>query len=434
ALIRDMRKAVRLLVLVLCLGMIGLAGLTVGTRSVPWNFPGDASAPPRLAAPMHGLSLITDIIPIRRGDTLGDLLARFDMDPDTRTGLIAAIRKAFDIRKFREGSHLTIGRTVWGTVEWLEYVVDPDHKLSLTKSDGAFVARMVEIPGTIRLVRVCGTLQSSLVESVERTGERPELAFQIAEVFAWSLDFYTDPRAGDEYCVLAEKKVYEGERPATVQRILSARYVNAGTVHDAYLFPDEDGTRRYYAHNGQPLQSAFLRSPLRFEARVSSHFSRRRLHPILRSYRPHLGSDYAAPAGTPVQAIGAGRVVFSGFLGDAGNLIRIAHPAGYETQYLHLSRRLVRTGESVTQGQRIGLVGATGLATGPHLDFRIQRNGRFMDFERITLPPAAKLGHQEMTEFALQRDRYVGLMSSNSPLATTVVANGISPAAIRSNP
>jgi murein DD-endopeptidase MepM/ murein hydrolase activator NlpD len=383
---------------------------------------------------MHGLNLITDIIPIRRGDTLSDLLAGLQTDPDTRTGLIAAIRSAFDIRKFRAGSHLTIGRSVWGTVEWLEYVVDPDHKLSLTKSDGAFVAKVVEIPGTIRQVRVCGTLQNSLVESVERAGERPELAFQIAEIFAWSLDFYTDSRAGDEFCLVAEKKVYEGDRPATYQRILSARYVNAGTVHDAYFFPDEGGTRRYYAHNGQPLQSAFLRSPLRFEARVSSHFSRRRFHPILKGYRPHLGSDYAAPAGTPVQAIGAGHVVFSGFMGDAGNLVRIAHPSGYETQYLHLSRRLVRVGESVTQGQRIGLVGATGLATGPHLDFRIQRNGRFLDFERITLPPAAKLGDQEMTAFALVRNRYVGLMDSNSPLATTIVASGFSPAASRSNP
>jgi murein DD-endopeptidase MepM/ murein hydrolase activator NlpD len=126
--------------------------------------------------------------------------------------------------------------------------------------------------------------------------------------------------------------------------------------------------------------------------------------------------------------------VFSGFLGDAGNLVRIAHPGGYETQYLHLSRRLVRVGESVTQGQRIGLVGATGLATGPHLDFRIQRNGRFLDFERITLPPATKLGGQAMTEFALVRDRYVTLMDSNSPLATTVVASGASPATPRSNP
>lgn len=425
---------VRLSVLVLCLGIIGFAGLAVWNNPLFWNLPGNETAPPRLAATVPGLSLITDTIPIRHGDTLGNLLAGVGADPETRTGLIAAIQKAFDIRKIRAGSQLMIGRSVWGTVEWLEYIVDPDHKLALTKSDGGFVARMVEIPATIRTVRICGTIESSLFESVERTGERPELAFRMAEIFAWSLDFYTDPREGDEFCLLAEKKEYEDGRPATYPRILAARYVNAGTVHDAYWFPDEGGAPRYYSRDGQSLQSSFLRSPLRFEARVSSHFSRRRLHPVLKGHRPHLGSDYAAPRGTPVQAVAAGRVVFSGFLGDAGNLVRVAHAGGYETQYLHLSRRLVRTGERVAQGQRIGLVGATGLATGPHLDFRIRRNGQYLDFQRMTLPRAAKLGAETMTAFAAVRDRFLGLLGSDSPLATTVVANDASAATSRSNP
>ena len=408
--------------------MIGFACLAAWNNPFFLNLPGSETAPPRLAATVPGLSLLTDTIPIRHGDTLADLLAGVGADPETRTGLIAAIQKAFDIRKIRAGSQLMIGRSVWGTVEWLEYVVDPDHKLALTKSDGSFVARVVEIPGTIRPVRICGTMQGSLFESVERTGERPELAFQIAEIFAWSLDFYTDPREGDEFCLLVEKKEYEGGRPATYPRILAARYVNAGTVLDAYLFPDEDGASHYYSRDGQSLQSAFLRSPLRFEARVSSHFSRRRLHPVLKTHRPHLGSDYAAPVGTPAQPVAAGRVVFSGFLGDAGNLVRIEHPGGYETQYLHLSRRLVRTGERVAQGQRIGLVGATGLATGPHLDFRIRRNGQYLDFERMTLPRASKLGSEQLPEFAAVRDRFLGLMGSDSPLATTAVANDASPA------
>ena len=191
--------------------------------------------------------------------------------------------------------------------------------------------------------------------------------------------------------------------------------------------PDKDGAPHYYSSDGESLQAAFLRSPLRFEARVTSHFSRRRLHPILKNYHPHLGSDYAAPVGTPVQAVAGGRVVYSGMLGDAGNLIRISHPGGYETQYMHLSRRLVRNGERVAQGQRIGMVGSTGLATGPHLDFRIQKNGRFLDFEQLKLPLGPKLAESQKAEFALARDRFSSLLDFNSPLATTVVADGPSP-------
>ena len=434
-----MSQRVHLLVLVLCLGLISSAGFSL----LVWNFSqaldfqaafqAEDFEPPRVVS-APAVHLLTDTIPIRRGDTLGDLLARVGVDPETRTSLIAAIRKSFDIRKIRAGSHLLISRSPFGIVESLEYAIDPDHKLSLARSDGAFVANIVEIPGTIRPVRICGTLQSSLFESIEKTGERPELAFQIAEIFAWSLDFYTDPRQGDSFCLLVEKMEYDGVRPPTYQRILAATYDNAGTLHDAYLFPDEEGAPRYYSSDGQSLQAAFLRSPLRFEARVSSHFSRRRFHPVLKSYRPHLGNDYAAPTGTPVQAVESGRVVFSARSGGSGHLIRIAHPGGYETQYLHLSRRLVRNGERVVQGQRIGLVGSTGLATGPHLDFRIRKNGRFMDFERIKLPLGPKLTENKKTEFALVRDRFSGLMDANSPLATTYVADGASPAPAQTAP
>ena len=167
---------------------------------------------------------------------------------------------------------------------------------------------------------------------------------------------------------------------------------------------------------------------------MSSHFSTRRFHPILKRYRPHLGIDYAAPAGTPVQAVASGQVVFSGRMGGAGNLVKIKHPGGYETQYLHLSRRLVRSGERVVQGQQIGLVGSTGLATGPHLDFRIRVNGRFRDFEGLKLPLGPEVPSDRMAGFQLARDRFSELMDESSPLATTMVAGSASPAASRSTP
>jgi len=434
AVIKCCGMSPRVCLSVLVLGLASAGFFLVGSFPKGFEFPADELPPPRRLASHPVVHLLTDTIPIRNGDTLGGVLTRVGVDSQTRTDLIAAIRKTFDIRKFRAGSQLLIARSPFGIVESLEYRIDPDHKLALARSSGTFVAKIEEIPGTIRLMRACGTLQSSLVESVERIGERSELAFQIAEVFAWSLDFYTDPRAGDSFCVLVEKKEYGDARPATYPRILAATYNNAGTTYDAYLFADEESVPRYYSREGESLQTAFLRSPLRFEARVTSRFSHRRLHPVLKGYRPHLGSDYAAPAGTPVQAVAGGRVVFSGMLGDAGNLIRIAHPGGYETQYLHLSRRLVRNGERVEQGERIGLVGSTGLATGPHLDFRIQKNGRYLDFERIKLPLGPKVAGNKKTEFALVRAHFDSLLGTNSPLATAVVAEGASPAAVPPRP
>ena len=278
------------------------------------------------------------------------------------------------------------------------------------------------MPSTLRTVPVCGTLRGSLFESVERTGERAELALSIAELFAWDVDFYRDPQVGDKFCLLVEKKEYANGQPPIYQRVLAGTYNNAGTLYDAYLFPDPDGKPRYYSSDGRSLQSAFLRSPLKFDARVSSHFSMRRLHPVLRISRPHLGTDYAAPAGTPVQALGAGVVTSAGWSGQSGNLITIKHAGSYETLYMHLSRILVRRGERVEQGRTVGLVGSTGLATGPHLDFRVRRGGAYVNFERLRLPRVESLSAAEHTAFAQTRDNMRALLESGRREGQTLAA------------
>jgi murein DD-endopeptidase MepM/ murein hydrolase activator NlpD len=291
--------------------------------------------------------------------------------------------------------------------------------------DGAFAANVLEVPGTVRTVAVRGAIEGSLFESIEKAGESPELAIKMAEIFAWDLDFYTDPRQGDTFCVLVEKKEYENGQPPTYGRILAATYNNAGENYDGFLFPDEEGKPRFYSHEGRSLQSAFLRSPMKFEARVSSRFAHRRFHPVLRRFRPHLGTDYAAPTGAPVQAVAAGRVVFSARSGGSGNMIRIQHAGGYETYYLHLSRRYVRKGQRVEQGQRIGAVGATGLATGAHLDFRIRKNGRFVDFQRLQLPRAVRVASAKTADFSAARDQYRALM--DAAVGATAVASAAAP-------
>ncbi len=381
-----------------------------------------AQAPP---PPAPAPALITESIPIERGDTLDTLLGRSGVEPADRGEIISAIKGIFDVKNFRAGSHVRVTRGKSGTPESLEYLIDPDRKLELSRQAGSFKAAVVEIPGEVRVRAVCGTMQNSLFESIERTGERAELAMQMADIFAWDLDFYSDPQPGDEFCLLIEKKEYANGQPASYRRILAARYDNGGTVYEGYLFPDRSGHPRYYSADGRSLQSAFLRSPLKFDARVSSHFSRRRFHPVLKVYRPHLGTDYAAPVGAAVQAVGSGRVTFSGRSGGAGNMIRIRHENGYESLYLHLSRMFVRAGQRVSQGQRIAAVGSTGLSTGPHLDFRLRRNGGYVDFERLKSPRAATLMAARMAAFAADRDRFAALMDEGSRSMATAVANAI---------
>jgi murein DD-endopeptidase MepM/ murein hydrolase activator NlpD len=349
--------------------------------------------------------LVTASTPIQSRDTFAKALERSGVPRADRMAIIDIARQRFDVRKLRAGAGLTAGWSRAGTLESIECVIDPDHRFYASRSGGEFSGRVVEVPSTIRTVPVCGKLRGSLFESVERAGERAELALSIAELFAWDVDFYRDPQVGDKFCLLVEKKEYANGQPPIYQRVLAGTYDNAGKLYDAYLFPDQDGRARYYSSDGRSLQSAFLRSPMKFDARVSSHFSMSRMHPVLGYARPHLGTDYAAPAGTPVQALGAGVVTSAGWSGEAGNLIAIKHAGSYETVYMHLSRILVRQGERVEQGRTIGLVGSTGLATGPHLDFRVRRSGAYVNFERLRLPRVESLSGTENMAFAQTRDR-----------------------------
>ena len=366
-------------------------------------------------------------VPIRPGDTLGALLERSGVDPQLRMDMIAAVQKEFDVRKFRAGSELTLLRSQQGSLESLEYVVDADHKLQLARSTEGFVAQIAEIPSFTRRVAVCGTLRGSLFESVERTGERPELAIEMAQIFAWDLDFYRDPREGDEFCLLVQKKEYANGTPPSYQRVLAAKYDNVGTIYDAYLFESEDGSAHYYSSDGESLQAAFLRSPLAFDARISSRFTTRRFHPVLKQYRPHLGTDYAAPTGTPILSVADGRVVFSGRSGGSGNLVTVQHANGFVTQYLHMSKRLVRKGARVRQGQRIGLVGSTGLATGPHVDIRIRKNGRYMNWEKLKVPRQSRIAAVQQAPFNAVRDGFAVQMAAGYESNIRLAASDRSP-------
>jgi murein DD-endopeptidase MepM/ murein hydrolase activator NlpD len=344
------------------------------------------------------------------GLTLADSLQRMGLDAPTTASIVGSAQAAYDLRRLRAGNLLAVGRSVAGEVHAIRYQIDADRMLWILPRGRTFHAEIKPIPSHTEIAGVTGEIRDSLFNAVTDAGESPELAMRLAEIFGWDLDFYTDPRPGDTFRMVVEKKKYLDGRTAAYGRILAAEYDNDGRAYQALLFHDPYGKEAYYAPDGKSLQKAFLRSPLRFAAPITSHFSRSRYHPILKVRRPHLGIDYGAPIGTPVQAIGSGRVVFAGRKGGAGNLVHVQHANGYETMYMHLSRVLVHTGQHVEQGQRIGLVGMTGLATGPHLDFRIRQHGAYRNFETLRLPPAQPVGKRDWGEFVATRQRWLPLL------------------------
>jgi len=332
------------------------------------------------------------------------------IDPVAASRITASAESVFNLRHLRAGNQLAIGRSVVGELRAIRYRIDVDRVLVISPHGGDFHSEIETIPSQTQVAGVTGEVHDSLFGTVLDAGEKPELAMRLADIFGWDLDFYTDPRPGDTFRVVIEKKILSTGEPAAYGRILAAEYNNGGRTYRAVLFHDPAGNPAYYTPAGKSMKKAFLHSPLKFAAPITSHFSMHRFHPILKEYRPHLGIDYGAPTGTPVQTIGDGRVIFAGAKGGSGNLIEIQHSNGYTTYYMHLSRILVRNGQHVEQGQRIGLVGMTGLATGPHLDFRIQRRGEFLNFERLPLPPSEPVAKRDWNEFTAVRDRDLAQM------------------------
>lgn len=356
------------------------------------------------------------ILPTERqvatGQNFKAALQEFGLSAEEAAGASAAAQQAFNLRRMRAGNTITVGRSVEGILREIDYKINPDRMLKIVPEDHGFAAQIEEIPSKTEVVAVSGRVDDSLFNAVEDAGESAELALRLAQIFGYDLDFYTDPRQGDTFRIVLEKKKYVNGRTASYGKIFAAEYDNAGKSYQALLFHDPAGRPGYYSVDGKSLQKAFLRSPLKFGAPVTSHFSRVRFHPILKIYRPHMGTDYGAPVGTPVQTIGSGRVVFAGRKGGEGNMVQIAHFNGYETMYLHLSRMFVHPGERVEIGKTIGLVGSTGLSTGPHLDFRILQRGQYKNFERLGLPPSDPVSKKNWPEFAAVRERWLPLLKN----------------------
>ena len=304
------------------------------------------------------------------------------------------VRATYDLNRLHRGQFYRIQIRPDGQLQRFIYHINPDQRLRIEWHEPRCVAQVESIPYERHERIVSGRITSSLSHALANQGESVRLGEDIADVFARVVDFETDVRPGDTFHVLTEERSHAGA-PPRYHRILAAELVNQDRVLQAVYY-DDHNARGYYLPDGQSLQGMFLRAPLRY-TRISSPFSPRRFHPILKRYRPHWGVDYAAPYGTPVRSIGQGLVQWVGHEKQGGQMIRIRHKEGYMSYYLHLSRFADgrQAGAQVEKGQVIGYVGTTGLATGPHLDFRLKKHGRYLNpltqgnVEAPSLPLAA---------------------------------------------
>jgi murein DD-endopeptidase MepM/ murein hydrolase activator NlpD len=349
------------------------------------------TAPPPAEAPLTVLRGT-----FGRNDTLASALDGV-VSPAALERLVEAARPVHDLARVAVGRPFGVALGPDGLLRAFTYGIDELRTLRVFTRGEDLRADVVTRRYETRTAVVAGRIESSLFGAVAAAGEQDQLALDLADVFAWDVDFNTEIQRGDSFRVAVEKLALPGA-PERTGRILAAELVRGERVLRAFRHEGAAGAG-YYDAEGRPLRKAFLRSPLRF-TRISSRFSRSRLHPVLSIRRPHLGVDYAAPAGTPVSAAASGTVVLAGWLGDYGRTVRIRHANGYETLYGHLSRLDVRAGQRVLQGDRVGAVGSSGLATGPHLDYRMTRDGRFVDPLRLDAPPAEPLPERERPAFA----------------------------------
>jgi murein DD-endopeptidase MepM/ murein hydrolase activator NlpD len=306
-------------------------------------------------------------------------------------------------------------RSPSGSLERLEVVLDRRSEVHLAAGpDGISVSR-IERQIVSEVVRLQGEVESSLFGAMDGAGGDPELAVQIAQIYQWDIDFLRDLRKGDTFVVVVDRQTVDGEFYGW-GTVFASRFVNDDRTLDAVVYPDDSGRLGYYDLEGTPLRKQFLRSPLKF-SRVTSRFSMNRFHPVLRRRMPHYGVDYGAPVGTAVQVTADGTVTFAGRNGGGGNMVTVRHTNGYETNYLHLSRygKGVRRGARVSQGQVVGYVGSTGLSTGPHLDYRVTLNGRWINPLTISSPPVKPLSEDRLQRFLAHALAVLSLIVDDPP-------------------
>lgn len=353
-----------------------------------WGFPVD--------------SISIDTARVRNNQSLSDILRPHGVSLLTIDQLARNSKDIFDVRRIKAGNnYFLINCDTTCPPQFLVYEESLINYIVFEIDSQRVYRGMKEIDTLTHTVG--GTISSSLWNALVEKGTTPVLAVELSDIFAWTIDFF-GIQANDEFKVIYDG-LYIEEQFAGIGRIHAASFKHAGTNISAYYYNNNE-QEGYFDDEGNSLRKAFLKAPLKF-SRISSHFSNSRMHPVLKIRRPHHGVDYAAPTGTPVYSIGDGTVVKKGYqAGGGGNYINIKHNSVYTTQYMHLSKFAtgMAPGVRVKQGQLIGYVGATGLASGPHLDFRVFKNGSPIDPLKVEAPPVEPINAANLETFNTLRD------------------------------
>ena len=355
-------------------------------------------------------------IVIQQGDVLALTLKNSRLSTQDITDILKELRKNININKCMPGDFYEIIYST-ETGGWTNFWYYPSgvEFCSIKKSpDGTISSSKQKLAVTSAEYTAYGTIESSLWEAMQPQSVPADVILSFADAFAWKIDFLTDTRQGDTFAVIYEVEYINKKDTKLSSKIIAAQYKTGSNAYNAIYYVSKSGKRGFFDEEGKSVKSAFLKAPLQFR-RISSHFTTSRMHPILKYARPHLGIDYAAPAGTPVSAVADGVVKTSKYSGGFGHLVILKHSNGYETYYGHLSKygRGIRRGARVSQGQIIGYVGSTGLSTWPHLDFRIKRNGRFFNYLTMKQPPTFELKGNEKSEFISYSEGILNRLNNN---------------------
>ena len=339
---------------------------------------------------------------IGRGDTLQGLLSRLGVDGEEARQVLAGARTSPSLGRLIPGRSVLARVTSGGQLMLFRYLVSDQTLVTVTRAGGEFQIREQQVALEAREIMRSGEIEGSLFGATDAADVPDRIASEMAEALSGDIDFHKDLRRGDHFSVVYEAFYLDGQLVKT-GRLLATEFVNQGKAYQALYFKDAQGRDGYYSPDGQSMKRAFLKSPMPF-SRISSGFSSARFHPVLQTWRAHKGIDYAAPTGTPVRAVADARINFVGVQGGYGNLVVLQHQGSYSTAYGHLSRfgKGLRRGASVAQGQVIGYVGATGVATGPHLHYEFRVNNVQKNPLALNLPTSYPLDSRARAQFASQ--------------------------------
>jgi murein DD-endopeptidase MepM/ murein hydrolase activator NlpD len=354
---------------------------------------------------------------IRKNSSFFDIMTACGSTPQQIYDIAGKAKPVYNLSRIRPGQKYEIFTDDDGAIEKILLSIDETGYVEIACSPEGIEVERREYPYETRIREASGIITQSLFMSFMDQGLPIELGARLVDIYAWDIDFFTEIRKNDYFRVIyEERRMLDGpdhEEKIGVGIIIAAEFNTSGTSRYCFLFDNKTAFADYFDDEGRSLRKQLLRAPLSY-TRISSGYSKRRFHPVLHTYAPHLGIDYAAPTGTPVQSTGDGTVMTASRTRANGNYVKIRHNNSYISYYLHLSRfgKGIKQGAKVKQGQTIGYVGATGYATGPHLDYRVKKNGRFVNPRRLKLPPAKPVSNENMAAFTAKRDSLISVLRS----------------------